>query len=88
MVRGIGCALRKKVPALGRAAKIDCRQELLPGFRPVAKGAEHAACHHAGFGLVHASTGHASMGALDDDSNAVRPKHPVHGLAISAVIRS
>jgi GTP cyclohydrolase I len=52
----IGCASRKKVPGPSRSVKVNCRQEVLPCFRPVAKGSEHAARHHRVFGLVHERT--------------------------------
>ena len=41
-------------------------------LRLIAKLAEHAARHHGGLRLVDASTGHTSMGPLNDNDNAVR----------------
>src|SRR5579871_4324952 len=80
MVNASDAGSRKNVPCGGTAAKIDCRQELLPRLGPVTKGSKHAACNHRGFRLVYTSTGHASMGSLNDNGDASRLEHTIQGI--------
>jgi len=49
-------------------------------LRLIAKLAEHAARHHGGLRLVDASTGHTSMGPLNDNGNAVRLQIRIQGV--------
>ena len=65
-VRG---ALRT-VAAVGTPLQIDCRQKLLPGFRPRPEGSQHTAGHHCHVRFVHASCRHALMAALDDNADS------------------
>ena len=71
-----------------RSSQIDGGQELLPGFRLIAKRAQHTARHHGRFTLVDASAGHTSMGPFDDDRYALGLETRSKVLAISAVILS
>ena len=44
------------------------------------EGAQHAAGHHGGAGLVHAAGGHALVGRLDDHGDASRLQHLIEGI--------
>jgi hypothetical protein len=68
----IGCASGEKVPALGSPGEADRGQKLLTRLWLIAKQTEHAARDHGGLRLVDASAGHASMGPLNDNGDAVR----------------